>query len=134
MFQVRDLIMRVFRLIFWIFSQFIPDTFQKSPGIATIFANKYLKFFLEYNNIWLFFLSILVFVLCQASANTVVRKNGHKQVVIFSIGFSHIKLVFVLLIKSIAIQIQFLKYNSENQGLGSSFLCFTDAKTRRATA
>lgn len=73
-----DSILRVFKLVLGIFSKLTPNAFHKSLKIAAIFAEKDLKFFLEYNNIRPCFLSMPAFVLWPASSNTVFKKKSRK--------------------------------------------------------
>ena len=103
MFQVGGPILCILKLILRVSPKPVPDVFYKGPGIAAIFTEESLEFFLGDNNIRPFFLSMPAFVLSSASANSVLKKRGCKRSAILSIGSSCIKIVFALLPKSIAI-------------------------------
>ena len=95
--------MCILKLVLKVSLKPIPDTFYKGPRIAAIFTKEGFEFFLGYNNIRSFFLSMPAFVLCPTSANTISKKKGRKRSAIFSIGSSCIEMVFVLLAKLIVI-------------------------------
>ena len=124
MFHVAGTILCVLQLVLRVFPKPILDTFYKDPKIAAIFTTRGLKFFLGYNNIQPFFLSIPAFVLCLASANAILNKRGTKRSAILFVGSSCIKMVFVLLAKPIAIQIRFCKIQVEKASFERLFLWF----------
>lgn len=72
---MESLILYIFKLILRIFYKFILDSFYKSLRIVTILAKEGLKFFLEYDNIWLFILNVLAFILYSVSTNLVIKKK-----------------------------------------------------------
>lgn len=75
----------------------------KNLEIITIFVEKDINFFLEYNNNWPFFLNIPAFVQYFANVTIVIKKKGCKWAAIVLIGSSYIKIVFILLVKLIVI-------------------------------
>lgn len=101
---MKVLIIYVFKLIFKIFLKFILNDFHKSFKIDAIFEKKDYKFFLNYNNIWLFILSIPLFILYLAIANLIVKKRSHKWDIIFLLSLSYVNKIFLLLAKLLLIQ------------------------------
>lgn len=73
-------------------------------------------------NIQTNFYCIAVFKPCLASAHTILKKRNYKGNAIVSISSSRVKIIFALLAKSIAIQMQFSKKLFETQALKSCFL------------
>ena len=122
----------VLKQVLRVSSKPIPDNFYKGPRIVAIFTKEGLKFFVGYNNIWFFFLSMPAFVLCPASANAILKKKGCKRSAIFFVSSSCIKMVFVLLAKLIVIQIQFSKIQVGKPNLKRLFLCSTNTGDVRA--
>ena len=97
-------ILHMLKLVLKISSKSISDNFYKGLGIVSIFMEKSLKFFLGDNNIRPFFLSMLVFILCLATADAVSKKIGRKQDAIVFVSSSHIEMIFILLAKPVVIQ------------------------------
>ena len=122
MFQVGGPILYVLKLVLRVFPKPILDTLYKGPRIAAMFTKKNLEFFPGYNNIWPFFLSMSAFVLCSASANDILKKKARKRSAIFSVGSSCNEMVFTLLAKPIAIQMQFSKIQVGKPSLERFFL------------
>ena len=95
--------MYVLKLVLRISFKFIPDIFYKGPGIATIFTDEILKFFLGDNNIRPFFLNMSMIVYYSTSTDTFSKKRSRERAVILFVGSSHITMIFTLLAKPIAI-------------------------------
>lgn len=112
------------KLILEIFSKLILNGFYKSSEIVAIFVEKDFKFFLGHNNIWLFFLSLPIFVFYPASANTIVKKKCHKWYIIVSINSSCIKIIIAFLTELIAIHMRFSKLQVRKISLECLFFKF----------
>ena len=79
-------ILCVLKLVLRVSSKLIPDNFYKGPRIVAIYTKEGLEFFVGYNNIGFFFLSIPAFVLCLASANVILKKKRRKQSAIYFVS------------------------------------------------
>ena len=99
MFQLGGLILRVLKLLLKMFSKSILDVFYKGPGIAASIREKNLEFCPRNNNIWPFFIIMLVFVLCPRSADFVRKNTDRKRGTIIAISSSHSEIIFKLLAK-----------------------------------
>ena len=103
MFKVENPILYVLKLVLRFSPKPILDNFYKGPRIAAIFTKEGFEFFSGYNNIRFFFLSMPALVLCPASANDIPKEREHKRSTILSVRSSCIKMVFILIVKPIAI-------------------------------
>lgn len=103
MFEIRSLILIVFMLVLRVFPKLSPDTIYKSFEVAKIFVKKSLKFVLGNKNICIYLKYMLIIILSSVSTNTVPKKKNRKQDVFIVDGYKCITIVFILLIKLIAI-------------------------------
>ena len=104
MFQMRGPILYLLKLVLKISSKPILNAFYKDLRIVAILIEVSFEFFLRYNNIRPFIMSMTVFLLRPADADTNLEKRGYKWSAIVSISSSHIKMIITLLSKLIAIQ------------------------------